>query len=97
MYLELTYVYIHLFLRQVFPGGGSKAISSRRDLYHKKVWKMAKIRHKKKKLLTKKCLLKGNILRVIAIHDHVINILTYNEARQLGLLVLPQIEALLAI
>lgn len=71
------------------------SIRGRRDLCPKKVLKRAKIRHNK--LLPKMCLHKGNILKVVTIHDHVINILTYNEARQLGLLVLPQIEALLAI
>lgn len=42
------------------------------DLYHKKVEKRAQVRHKK--LLTKTYLHKGNILGVVAIDDHVVNI-----------------------
>ena len=52
--------------------GYKKAIRGRRDFNPKKVAKRSKIRHKK--LLTKTSLYKGNILRVVASDDHVINI-----------------------
>jgi hypothetical protein len=52
--------------------GNKEATRARENLNPKKVAKRTKIRHKK--LLTKTCLNKGNVLRVIASVDHVINI-----------------------
>ncbi|XP_048556699.1 uncharacterized protein LOC125537428 [Triticum urartu] len=52
--------------------GNKEAIRGRRNLNPKKVAKRTKIRHTK--LLTKTCLDKGNVLRVITSDDHVINI-----------------------
>jgi hypothetical protein len=55
-----------LFLGQI------NAIRGGRDLNPKKVTKRTKIRHKE--LLIEMCLGKGNILRIIATDEHVINI-----------------------
>jgi hypothetical protein len=52
--------------------GDKEAIRDRRNLNPKKVMRRAKIRHKE--LLTKRSLNKKNILKVITVNDHVINI-----------------------
>jgi hypothetical protein len=56
----------------VFFLGQINAIRGGRDLNPKKITKRNKIGHKK--LLTKTCLDKANILRIIASDNHIINI-----------------------